>query len=456
MTLPNTQPVYVHGMPESDVALLSECLAVWRDRMERNALRLTYYDMEATASSLGLTMPKSFTSLGAAVGWPAKAVDMLAARSRFEEYAFTDGQRDAGLDAAMADAGLAQTYREAVTSELLHSCAFLTVSKGGSGDPPVVVMPHSALTAAAVWDYRRRRIKAGAVIIAADDAGNPTEVNLYTDTHVYALWRDGGRWTFEVAVHGQGRPLMEALRHSPSIDRPFGRSRISRAVMSITDNAVRAIIRAEVSSEFYSWPSRYLMGASDSDFERDKLAAYVDSLLIVSKDEDGDVPTYGQLPQMTMQPHMDYMRHLAAMLSGETSIPVSSLGVVHDNPSSAEAIRAAAEDMVIAADALNAVNGVAMRNVGLLALAIIYDTTLAGLSDAQRTLMPVFSPTSTPSIVSQADAMAKLAGVIPGLGMTDVAWEQLGFSDSQRARLHNEIRRNAASDALMGRLGIND
>lgn len=79
----------------------------------------------------------------------------------------------------------------------------------------------------------------------------------------------------------------------------------------------------------------------------------------------GDVPQYGQLSQGSMQPHSDYIRSLAARFSGETNVPLSSLGVVSDNPSSAEAIYAAKEDMVIDAQNLNGDNGDAMRNDAL-------------------------------------------------------------------------------------------
>lgn len=50
-------------------------------------------------------------------------------------------------------------------------------------------------------------------------------------------------------------------------------------------------------------------------------------------------------------------RNLAAQFAGATCVPISELGVVHDNPSSAEAIYAAKEALVVEVDAtLNAAN----------------------------------------------------------------------------------------------------
>ena len=64
------------------------------------------------------------------------------------------------------------------------------------------------------------------------------------------------------------------------------------------------------------------------------------------------------------------MRSLAVRFSGETNVPVSELGVVSDNPSSAEAIYAAKEPLVIEAVNLNADNGEALRDVALMCLAL--------------------------------------------------------------------------------------
>jgi hypothetical protein len=51
------------------------------------------------------------------------------------------------------------------------------------------------------------------------------------------------------------------------------------------------------------------------------------------------------------------LRQLAAQFAGETGVPLNSLGVVQDNPSSADAIYAAKEDIIVDALAQNRVLG---------------------------------------------------------------------------------------------------
>ncbi|MDY3970722.1 MAG: phage portal protein, partial [Atopobiaceae bacterium] len=166
------------------------------------------------------------------------------------------------------------------------------------------------------------------------------------------------------------------------------------------------------------------------------------------KDDDGDVPQFGQLTQGSMQPHIDYMRSLAARFSGETNVPVSELGIVQDNPSSAEAIYAAKEPLVIEAQNLNADNGEALRNVALMALAIHEGTDFRTELARGLTIQPKFRNPAMPSIVSQADAMTKMISALPWLADSDVALEEFGFTDEQIQRLRSDRKRSQASQLI--------
>ena len=237
------------------------------------------------------------------------------------------------------------------------------------------------------------------------------------------------------------------------LDRPFGKSRISRSVMSITDSAVRTALRSEVAAEFFTSPQRYLLGADEDTFKDDpdgkKLKMWMGAVQVFTTNREGDTPQYGQLQAMSMQPHVDYMRSLAARLSGETGIPVSMLGVIHDNPSSAEAMYAASEELIIEAEALNRTNGRSLRNVARLVTAVRQGKTLAELTEDELAVRPNFKNPMRPSIASTADAMVKIAGVLPDFAGTDVFWEQLGFSEDVRDRVRTQLRTSQARSAAM-------
>lgn len=101
-----------------------------------------------------------------------------------------------------------------------------------------------------------------------------------------------------------------------------------------------------------------------------------------------------------MQPHIDYMRSLAARFSGETNVPLSELGMVTDNPASAEAVYAAKESMIVDAQNLNADNGEALRDVALMALAVLNGTDFATERARGLAIQPKFRNPSMPSVVS--------------------------------------------------------
>ncbi|MEG0767213.1 MAG: hypothetical protein RR482_05810 [Clostridia bacterium] len=219
--------------------------------------------------------------------------------------------------------------------------------------------------------------------------------------------------------------------------------------MAITDSAVREALRSEVAAEFVAAPQKYVMGANDDIFaDTTKWEAYMGSFLALGLDENGERMQVGQFPQGNMQSHTEYMRDLAARFAGETGVPISSLGVVHDNPSSAQAIYAAKEDLVIEASNFNRVNKSALRRVGMLMMAVAQGVTVGDLSAASRTIQPRFMNPSLPSVVSQSDAMVKQVGAIPWIGESRVALEQLGYDDAQIMRLMSDKRKAQANAAV--------
>lgn len=458
----------IPGLTEDEAADFNELIALWSAKMGRNMLRRKYYNAKNGLKDLGISIPPALASVETVVGWPAKAVDALAVRSVFDGFSVGGGE-DAALSGIMRENDFPLMYSQAVTSELVNSCAFATVSSGVGDEPEVLVSFYSALFAAARWDVRRKRIRSGIAVTDYDDSPTygivPTQATYYADDWVVVARRLGsGRWETERMANPVGRPLMEPLRYRPSLDRPFGKSRISRAVMSITDSAVRTCLRAEVSSELYTAPQRYLLGADEGTFGVDeagrraaKVKAYLGNIFAVTPNENGDIPQYGQLAQMSMQPHTDYMRSLAARFAGETSIPISSLGVIHDNPSSAEAMYAAAEDLIIEAEALNETNGRSLENVARMAMALREGKRIDALSDDQRAVRANFRNPMRPSIASQTDAVVKQIGVFPWMAESDealaVVLPELGYTEQKAAQLIAAKRRGEARLAVRAMLG---
>lgn len=425
--------------------MLDDLLALWSAKLIRNQLRMRYYNGKNVLKDFGISIPPSLLNVETVVGWPQKAVDSMAVRSRFDGFTAADADVQAMLDGISARSRLNVKYRQLAQSTLIYSCSFATVLME-DGEPRIDF--YGAERAAARWDELKGRIAYGMTIDRFED-GKPVEINLFTEDALVRVWYNGAFWDWYAEPYSMGRPTMEPFVYRPTFGRPFGQSRINRAVMSITDSAVRESLRTEISAEFFTSPQKYLLGADRDAFEQTtKWEAYIGNIFAVGRDENGDLPQFGQLSQGSMQPHTDYMRSLAARFSGETNVPISTLGVIHDQPASAEAIYAANEPLIIEVEDFNDGARESLKTLAIMAMAAKLDTPMDDLDDRYYDFTPDFRNPAMPSVVSQTDAMVKIASVVPGFAGTDVFFEQIGFAEDMRRKAINEINRNAGGFVL--------
>jgi len=224
--------------------------------------------------------------------------------------------------------------------------------------------------------------------------------------------------------------------------------------MSITDRAVRAGYRMEISSDLYAAPALLLLGADKADFmdEDGKMTPlwtwYMGRLKTLPRDEDGQLPQLQVIPQQAMTPFLEMRRSLAAEFSAASCVPISSLGIVQDNPSSAEAIYASKEDLVIEATALNRANGYSLDRVVQNMVLLRDGGSAYDMDDELARVSTRWRNPAMPSVVSQSDAMVKQISAIPELAQTDVALEELGYTAEQIIRIRSQIRRAQAAGVL--------
>lgn len=97
--------------------------------------------------------------------------------------------------------------------------------------------------------------------------GRPALVNFYTDTAVIVLRAVGSSWAAERTPHRMGRPLMEPLIWNATSNKPFGRSRLKRAIRSLIDDYVRTVANATIALEFDTTPQKYILGVADEQYD---------------------------------------------------------------------------------------------------------------------------------------------------------------------------------------------
>ena len=167
----------------------------------------------------------------------------------------------------------------------------------------------------------------------------------------------------------------------------------------------------------------------------------------------GQSPDYRRIQSASPQPYIDSIQAHGKLFSGATGVPLNSLGIVQDNPASAEAIAAQREDICVAAEDCIESNREAMLNVAIMAMAVGNNTTPDGLTAEQLSVVPYFKNPMRPSLAATADAMIKVAGVLDGFAQTREFLANMGFTPTEVESVRSQLDAAANQRALMSIMG---
>jgi hypothetical protein len=450
----------VIGLPLAERQMLQNLIEIYMSHNAKNWEKERYYEGNIPLSevNLGIALPQSMRRLEIGCAWGSKAVDVLAARSMFDGFVDARGYQSQELANIVTDNDLITEYAKATRDELKFGCTYATLS----ADKTIgcKIRFHSPLTAAAHWNGEKGRIDYGFAVINsapsnASIAWEPTLINLYTEDAVWVLEKQNGLWKATGYTQVMGRPLMVAFRWNPTSSKPFGRSRIKEPVRRLIQGYVRTMANATIGLEFATSPQKYLLGVTDDQYDaviNDKFKQYVGSIIAsTTNPETGEKPTFGQLAQGTIQPHVDMMRMLATQFSAATGLSVTDTGVVNDaNPTSSEAIIAQTQTLIGMAEQLNQSNGDSLRIVAVMALAITNSTTMEELGEDRQNIIAHFKNPAMPSVASTTDAALKIASARQAFAQTDTFLEMIGFSQADIRRIKAEEQRSRGLSLLEG------
>lgn len=449
----STNIVKANGLTDIERAKLAELIDVLNAHASKNKEKLKYYEGHIALCdvNLGLALPHSVMNLEIGCSWGEKAVDVLAARSMFDGFVGENGEDSSLMSQIVKDNRLRAEYIKACRDELKYGCSFATLSADDAIGCKIRF--HSPRTAAALWNGEKCRIDCGMAIIdtvkdETDKSWTPHIINLYTDDAVVVLRydTDSEMWNAEHYYHSMGRPLMEPLAWNATSDKPFGRSRLKEPIRRLIQGYVRTVANATIGLEFSTSPQKYLLGVSDDQYDAvvdNKFRAYVGSIIASTNNPDtGEKPSFGQLPQGTIEPHVQMMRLLATQFSAASGLTVTDVGVINDaNPTSSDAILAQSQTLVLMAEQLNAANADALYTISQMAQAIALNVNINELDETQRNIVAHFKNPAMPSVSVTADAAIKIASARPNFAATDVFAEMIGFSQADIRRIRGQESR---------------
>lgn len=442
----------VVGLPPAELEKFNTLLGTYTAHLGKNREKDRYYEGKISLQevNLGIALPKTFRGLQIGCAWGSKTVDVLAARSMFDGFVNASGEQSDELTDIVLSNNLIAEYGKACRDELKYGCTFVTLS----GDDKIgcKIRFHSPQAAAAHWNGELGRIDYGFAVIDSKPArmsedSEPILINFYTDDAIWTLSNVQNVWRAEYHPHRMGRPLMEAFVWNATSSKPFGRSRIKEPIRRLIQGYVRTIANATIGLEFSTAPQKYLLGVTDDQYDaiiNQKFKQYIGSIIAsTTNPETGEKPTFGQLQQGSIAPHVEMMRLLATQFSAATGLTVMDTGVVNDaNPTSSDAILAQTQTLVSMAEQLNHGNGDALRTVALMALAIKGNTTTEALADEQKNIIAHFKNPAMPSVAVTADAAIKIASAREGFAGTDTFLEMIGFDQADIRRIRAQERMN--------------
>lgn len=405
---------------------------VWHEHYARNALRSAYYDGKEILHDIAGSIPESVrANASCPVDWPRKAVSSLADKSVLAGFNIDPNVDDPGVVELADRVGLVPMMGQAITSAYKHSCAFLTVYPDAE-TRDVQVVARAADWSAAVWDRRRNRIRCALTVTENDRLGRATAMTLWLPGRAWELTADGTGWSAACTWRDPACPVTPVvpIAYDRQLDRPFGRSRISRTLMALTDMGFRTMTEMDTAAAFYAAPRVWFLGLDPDAFQGSKWSRLMTSLNAVSRDEDGLTPTIQQLQQASMTPYSSMLETIAMMVSSATDIPAEALGIRLSNPTSVEAINAAEQRLSRIAERQN--REFTRQLMQLMRVAMYMQGGYQSLSDVDLAgITPVWEPVNVSSDAAKADWLTKVGSVDEALAKSDVGRRHLGLSEAE-------------------------
>jgi hypothetical protein len=458
-----TDKITVRGFSADENATLAMLLAQLEGKARRNRVRSAYYDMRHAVQLVGSVIPPQYWKLGIVLGWSGKAVDILARRCNLDGFVWPDGDLDSlGYREVWEGNNLASEVDQAAISSLIHATAFVvnTLGDEDEGEPLGLIHFKDAMNATGAWNARRRRLDNLLSITGRDEKGKPTGLVLYLDgLTLTAMLGERGWVETDRQDHPWGVPA-EPLVYRPRLGRPFGSSRISRAVMGLQDQATRATIRLEAHSDIYAIPDLWMFGADESIFKNadgTTKAAWQIVMGRVKGIPDNENAASDQLaradakqfPAASPEPHLASLNAYAKMFARETALPDTAVAITDiSNPTSAESYDASQYELIAEAEGATDDWRPALRRAKIRALAMQNGIKAADIPPEWATIDTKWRSPRFLSRAAEADAGMKQLTAIPWLAESEVGLELLGLDDQQIKRAMADKRRANGSGVL--------
>lgn len=387
------------------------------------------YDGVVMLDALGVNLPPETRVLEITAPYPRLSVDVLVEVLTPEGFICEGREKDvervrSWWQRSRFDSGAKLALKET----LIRGCSYLVAARmpGGwvrfqpvSSDCATVEFDHNGDVQEGIWVFRDR--------VGGHDG--LLQAVYYTPGETLLMRKEYGGWRTVGRVSTGARvPAIVPLVNQTRVSNPRGVSEMDELI-TISNAASRSMTGLQIGQELMVMPVRALFGdgleavrSSTPEGRRKKLEIYFGSMLTGPKGS-----TLQQLPGADLTSLIKTVEMYARIICAQTGIPPSMLGIATDNPSSAEAMRAAKERLITRAETKQTLFGDAFEELARLGLAMV-GSRVEGL----ELLECVWRDPATPSFSSKAEnaLRAQAQGVISA----ETARDYLSLTPEQKRR----------------------
>lgn len=258
----------------------------------------------------------------------------------------------------------------------------------------------------------------------------------------------------ETIANPLGVPPVVALHNSDRILDEHGTSEIDDLI-PLVDGLNKLLTDMLVTSEYTGRPRRWATGIELT--EEPVMTAEGEPVLdsegeVIMREvnpipegdramiSENDAAKFGQLSGSDLGGYEKAVDVLLSQIAGISCLPAHYLGITHDNPASADAMRAAEASLTARAEARQATFGRAWEQVGRLIVAV-----RDGVDPATVDVRVQWADAATRSVAQEADAVVKLYGA--GLLPASYALRKLGYGDDEILEIRSARRTESLDTA---------
>lgn len=418
-----TQPVQNPLIPLAE-ALASKLLLGLAFHESDVQKKYDYYNADNDTRDFGISTPIRMANSRPGVGWASRAVNTLSDRVVFDGFA----NDTFGINDYLTQINGFSVISQAKHDAFIAGCAFVAVTNDDDPERKVLV-PFTAQEATGIVDQTTGLLKCGLAVTrwsppATKNKGvpfAPADYIVFTPDYT-AIFQS--RTIFALIPNPTGRTLLHAMTHRASANQPLGKSRLTKTARRIIQEVGRLKRREEIAEEFYSLPQRYINGLAEGATKDPSLDSAIGKVWAITKDDEGEKPDIGQLPQMSIEGFIGAKKDKARDFCAETALTLRNLGYETSNPSTAESLATMSDDLLLEATNSQAELGQQIKELSItLRLAIDRNNTIpAKLNE----IVPAWKPIFQIDIGAAGDAMYKLFQAMPELAGTLAGYRMLG------------------------------